>query len=87
MTSLVRWLSRRPLWLLHRFGGFLGWLSHALSPSYRQRFRANAALAGVPAHASSPAIAEAGRLALELPFLWLRPADRPIGPVLQMHGA
>jgi Kdo2-lipid IVA lauroyltransferase/acyltransferase len=87
MTSLVRWLSRRPLWLLHRFGGFLGWLSHALSPSYRQRFRANAALAGVPAHASSPAIAEAGRLALELPFLWLRPADRPIGPALQMHGA
>jgi Kdo2-lipid IVA lauroyltransferase/acyltransferase len=87
MSSLVRWLSRRPLWLLHRLGGFLGRFSHALSPSYRRRFQANAARAGVLPSASRPAIAEAGKLALELPFLWLRPASEPIRPALQMHGA
>jgi Kdo2-lipid IVA lauroyltransferase/acyltransferase len=86
MSFLVQWLSRRPLWLLHSLGGFLGRLSHWLSPSYRRRFQANAALAKVPASASRPAIAEAGRLALELPFLWLRPAGQPIGPALVMHG-
>lgn len=87
MSFLVQWLSRRPLWLLHSLGGFLGWLTYALSPSYRRRFQANAALACVPGSASRPAIAEAGRLTLELPFLWLRPADQPIRPALLMHGA
>ncbi|KNZ34531.1 MAG: lipid A biosynthesis acyltransferase [Methylibium sp. NZG] len=87
MVFLARWLSNRPLWLLHRLGGFLGWLTFVLSPSYRRRFQANAALAGVPASASRPAIAEAGRLAAELPFLWLRPADEPIRPALHLHGA
>ncbi len=65
----------------------MGWLTYGLSPSYRRRFQANAVLAGVPPSASRPAIAEAGRLALELPFLWLRPADQPIRPALQMDGA
>ena len=87
MTFLVRWLSRQPLWLLHSLGGFVGWLSHALSPSYRRRFQANARQAGVSAAQAHPAIAEAGRLALELPFLWLRPADAPIRPALELHGA
>jgi KDO2-lipid IV(A) lauroyltransferase len=87
MSFLVQWLSRRPLWLLHRLGGFLGRLTYALSPSYRRRFQANAALAGVPASASRPAVAEAGRLTMELPFLWLRPSDQPIRPSLVMHGA
>ena len=87
MSFLVRWLSHRPLWLLHSLGAFVGWLSYALSPSYRRRFQANTALASVPAAASGPAVAEAGRLAFELPFLWLRAADQPIGPALTMHGA
>ena len=87
MSILVQWLSRRPLWLLHRLGAFVGRLSFALSPSYRGRFRVNVALAGLPASTCRPAIAEAGRLALELPFLWLRPADEPVRPALQMHGA
>ncbi len=87
MTVLFRWLSRRPLWLLHLLGGFVGWLSYGLSPAYRHRFRANARLAGAPARACRPAIAEAGRLALELPFLWLRPVAEPIGPTLALHGA
>ena len=86
MLSLVRWLSRRPLWLLHALGAPLGWLAWALSPSYRRRFAVNAAQAGVSRADSRPAIAEAGRLVMELPFLWLRPAGTPIGPRLDWHG-
>jgi len=86
MAFLARWLSRRPLWLLHSLGGFLGWISFALSPTYRRRFQAHARLAGVPDAAARPAIAEAGRMALELPFLWLRPPGEPIDPALVMHG-
>jgi KDO2-lipid IV(A) lauroyltransferase len=86
MLSLVRWLSRRPLWLLHAVGAPLGWLAWALSPSYRRRFAANAAQAGVAPAEAHPAIAEAGRLVMELPFLWLRPAGMPIGPRLSWQG-
>ena len=83
MLSLVRWLSRRPLWLLHALGAPLGCLAWALSPSYRGRFAANAAQARVAPADARPAIAEAGRLVMELPFLWLRPAGEPIGPRLR----
>jgi KDO2-lipid IV(A) lauroyltransferase len=86
MLSLVRWLSRRPLWLLHAVGAPLGWLAWVLSPSYRRRFSANAAQAGVSPADARPAIAEAGRLVMELPFLWLRPAGTPIGPRLAWRG-
>ena len=86
MLSLVRWISRRPLWLLHALGAPLGWLAWALSPSYRGRFAANAAQAGVAPADARPAIAEAGRLVMELPFLWLRTAGTPIGPRLNWQG-
>ena len=86
MLSLVRWLSRRPLWLLHALGAPLGCLAWAVSPSYRGRFAANAAQAGVARANARPAIAEAGRLVMELPFLWLRPAGTPIGPRLGWQG-
>ena len=87
MLTLFRWLSRRPLWFLHAVGAPLGWLTYALSPAYRSRFVANAAQAGVAPGAARPAIAEAGRLVMELPYLWLRPAGVPIGPRLAWEGA
>ncbi len=86
MLTLVRWLSRRPLWLLHALGSALGWLTYALSPSYRSRLRANAALAGVAAADRRASVAEAGRLVAELPRLWLRPADRPIADPVRWDG-
>jgi len=79
MLTLFRWLSRWPLWLLHAVGGVLGWVSYGLSPVYRRRFDANAAQAGVERARVRPAIAEAGRLLLELPYLWMRPATRVLG--------
>jgi Kdo2-lipid IVA lauroyltransferase/acyltransferase len=87
MFVLVRWLSRRSLRILHGFGAGLGWLAFALSPTYRRRFIANARQAGLPDAAFLPAIAEAGRMAAELPFLWLRPAGKPIDPEPVLMGA
>jgi len=78
MLRLARWLSRCPLWLLHALGTPVGWLSYALSLTYRRRFAANARLAGVAPELWRPAIAQAGKLLLELPFLWLRPATESI---------
>jgi KDO2-lipid IV(A) lauroyltransferase len=78
MTGLLRWLGRRSLRTLHALGGFLGWLTWALSPVYRRRLSANAALAGIDGGARWRSVAEAGRMVAELPRLWLRPAERPI---------
>ncbi len=69
---LIRWISGWPLGLLHAVGGLLGWLVWLASPTYRRRLRTNADLAGVPAAARRRAIAEAGRMVAETPWLWLR---------------
>jgi Kdo2-lipid IVA lauroyltransferase/acyltransferase len=83
MPALLNWLSHRSLRLLHAAGGLLGWAAYLLSPSYRQRLKANAALAGLTAAQRRASVAEAGRMVMELPRLWLRPATRPIDdPVL-----
>ena len=86
MLSLVRWLSRWPLWLLHALGAALGWLTYALSPSYRGRLRANAELAGIGAADRRASVAEAGRLVAELPRLWLRPAAQAIVDPVRWDG-
>jgi len=86
MLTLFRWLSRWPLWLLHAVGGVLGWVSYALSPVYRRRFDANVAQARIARDQARPAIAEAGRLLLELPYLWLRPTTRSIAPRVAWDG-
>jgi KDO2-lipid IV(A) lauroyltransferase len=87
MLTLVRWLSRWPLWLLHALGSGLGWLTYALSPSYRSRLRANAAQAGITAADRRASVAEAGRLVAELPRLWLRPRQQVIADPVRWDGA
>lgn len=84
--SLLRWLARWPLSWLHRLGAGTGWLAYALSPTYRRRFVANARQAGLSAAEYRPAIAEAGRLLLELPPLWLRSQHAPIAARVQWDG-
>ena len=85
MTFLLRWLSRRPLWLLHWLGGALGWAAYLLSPSYRNRFQAQAAQAGIARGARRAAIGHAGRMVAELPWLWLRPADTELASCVSWH--
>ncbi|MEP6877122.1 MAG: lysophospholipid acyltransferase family protein [Burkholderiales bacterium] len=86
MLILFRALSRWPLWFLHGVGAVLGWLTYWASPSYRRRFNDNVRHAGVAPSAARPAIAAAGRMVAELPFLWLRPAGEPIRPSLNWEG-
>lgn len=84
--GLLKWLSRRSLRFLHAVGAFLGWCVWLLSPAYRRRLRANAALAGVSAADRRRAVAEAGRMTLELARLWLRPPGDPLADPVRWEG-
>lgn len=86
MLAVLRWLSRRPLSTLHRIGAALGWLVWAASATYRRRLRENAAQAGIAAADRREAVSQAGRMTAELPWLWLRPADRPLGQAVRWDG-
>jgi KDO2-lipid IV(A) lauroyltransferase len=86
ISVLLRWFSSCSLRLLHALGGALGWLAYLLSPSYRTRLKANATLAGVSEGDRRAAVADAGRLVMELPRLWLRPVDQPIADPVHWDG-
>jgi Kdo2-lipid IVA lauroyltransferase/acyltransferase len=86
MSTVVRWLAGRSLRFLHALGAALGWAGYALSPSYRRRLDANAGLAGLSTAERRASVAEAGRLVMELPRLWLRPRDQPINDPVRWEG-
>lgn len=71
MTTLFKLLAQLPLWLLHGVGAVLGWLVFLGSAKYRRRFVANAALAGYGFASVRAAVGHAGRMATELPRLWM----------------
>lgn len=66
--------------------GRLVW--HA-SPAYRKRLAENLALAlgGDGAQLRARAAAEAGKQALELPFVWLRPQHEVLARIVRVEGA
>jgi len=84
--SALRWLARWPLAWLHRLGDAVGWLAFALSPTYRERFVSNARQAGLGPDEYKPAVAQAGRLVMELALLWMRPVDESILPLVRWTG-
>ncbi|HVK33498.1 MAG TPA: lysophospholipid acyltransferase family protein [Burkholderiaceae bacterium] len=83
MLALLAWLSRRSLGFLHALGTLIGWAGYLASPTYRRRFLANAALAGLSRTDRRAAVAQAGRMVAETPKLWLRPASAPLAPPVQ----
>jgi KDO2-lipid IV(A) lauroyltransferase len=87
MSPLLPWLARRPLRLLHAIGASLGWLAYLASPSYRQRLKANAEMAGLSSTLRRASVGEAGKLLMELPRLWLRPAGEAINDAVSWQGA
>ncbi|MBV8123647.1 MAG: lysophospholipid acyltransferase family protein [Burkholderiaceae bacterium] len=83
---LFRLLSYLPLGVLHGLGAVVGWLNWLLSPSYRALFKGNVALAGLDLRQTRGAIAHAGRMLFEMPWLWLRPAHRALGQRARWEG-
>ena len=89
MILLFRILSVLPLACLHRLGAVLGWLAWLASPTYRRHMHENMVLALGESGARrtrAAAIAHAGRSALELPKIWLRPLDEVASRVLKVSG-
>ncbi|MDP1998546.1 MAG: lysophospholipid acyltransferase family protein [Rhodoferax sp.] len=75
MTTLFKFFSLLPLWLLHALGWLLGWLVFGVSGEYRRRYLFNARQAGMGWRQWRAAVGESGKLVAELPRLWLgRPA-------------
>jgi KDO2-lipid IV(A) lauroyltransferase len=75
VKTFFRLFALFPLLALHALGAVLGWVAFLASPTYRRRFLANAAQAGLRFREVRPAIAAAGALVAELPRLWFgRPA-------------
>jgi len=74
---VFRALSRLPLRLLHAIGGALGWVVYWSSPTYRRHLREN-----VPRDLEQrqrvlrSAVAEAGKQAIELAWIWMRPGEQ-----------
>lgn len=87
MMVLLGWLSRRSLRWLHAAGALLGWAAWLASAVYRRRHGDNAALAGISAADRRASIAQAGRMSLETPRLWLRPPDIQLLDPVQWEGA
>ena len=76
MKTLFRLFALLPLPALHLFGAGLGWIAFLASPTYRRRFLANAAQAGLGFSDVRSAVAAAGALVAELPRLWFGRAPR-----------
>jgi KDO2-lipid IV(A) lauroyltransferase len=83
LNLLFRLVAALPLPALHAIAGCLGRMLYWLSPAYRRRVRENLAIAGYadPALAGLAA-AEAGKQALETPWIWMRPRADVLNRVL-----
>jgi KDO2-lipid IV(A) lauroyltransferase len=89
VISLFRILSYWPLAWLHALGALIGWLAWLFSPTYRRHMRENMVLALGDAGERRfrvAAIANAGRSALELPKIWLRPLEETAARVVKVSG-
>jgi len=73
MQSLLRFIARLPLPVLHALGTALGWILYLASPTYRRHLVENLAQAGCDnAPTRRAAISAAGKMVIELPGVWLR---------------
>ncbi len=85
METVFWLLSKLPLSWLHVLGSLLGTLVYLASPKYRSRLKANARQAGYEDIAWA-ATKEAGKMSLELPYLWLRREQAAATKLCTAHG-
>jgi KDO2-lipid IV(A) lauroyltransferase len=88
-ARLFQLLASLPLPLLHRLGALAGWLAYAMSPRYRRQLQQNLRLCcdGDDYLRVLPrAVAESGKMALELPKLWVPPLPQVVAMVGQVDG-
>ncbi len=78
-------LARLPLRWLHVLGAGLGFLVHWASPGLRRNFVHNTHLAALSPNQVAAAVAEAGRMVAELPWIWLR-GTGPLYTAIQWDG-
>lgn len=86
MVLFYRLLSRLPLPLVHAIGTLLGWLTYALSATYRRNLRANLAQAGLTSIPPLAVAAETGKQAVEPARIWLRTLDEAVAQVRELRG-
>ena len=87
ISLIFRALARLPLRFMQAVGAGLGWLVWLLSPRYRRQMRDNLTAAGVPLSVEREAIASAGRMVAELPWLWMRPHGQGVLERVDWEGA
>lgn len=76
LIGLATGVARLPLGLARALGAVAGLVAWAGSPGYRRKLRENLRRAGFAGiRASVRAAIEAGRMAGELPYIWLRPPE------------
>ena len=86
---LFKFLSRLPLFFLHVLGTIAGWVVWLCSPTYRRHLHENMTLALGANEAKrlrGEAIAHAGKAALELPKIWMRPLNEVSRMVVEVSG-
>ncbi|MDI9329796.1 MAG: lysophospholipid acyltransferase family protein [Alphaproteobacteria bacterium] len=86
MTLLFKLLARVPLVWMQALGVLLGWVTWATSSSYRRQFRQQVDRAGVDPSRARAAIAAAGRMLAELPWVWARPMDQKVSDRIDWVG-
>jgi len=87
VTRIFHGLAHIPLPWMQRIGAFMGWCVWLLSPSYRRAFQHNVKASGIPPHLTQPAIAAAGMVVAELPWVWMRPHTQTLQGRVQFDGA
>ena len=87
VTQIFQLLARVPLTWMQRLGVCLGWIVWSVSPRYRHTFASNVKASGIPFDLAKPAIASAGMVVSELPWVWMRPHTQTLNGLVQFDGA
>ena len=91
LETLLRPLAWLPLRWLHALGAGVGWAVYLLSPRYSARLDRNLRQSGIcPAEADfrrlrRRAIAEAGKIPVEVLAIWLQPPERVLRYLREVH--